>query len=68
MLLHHGVADFPEAVGKTVLCGGCSKHLEASESISLVYIQPLPDGRGQVQMSLVCMECVVSKLEAQGNA
>jgi hypothetical protein len=67
MLLHHGVDDFPEAIGKTIACGGCNKHLQLPECISIVYLQQIAEGKQQVQMSLVCMECVVTKLEPMGK-
>ena len=67
MLLHHGVEDFPECEGKTIACGGCHKHLQLPECISLVYLQQVGEEKFQVQMSLVCTDCVLSKLEAQGR-
>ena len=68
MFLQHSIETFPEAVGKLIVCGGCKKHLPFDECLSISYLARISETQAQVQMSLVCTECILIRVDPEGRA
>lgn len=67
MLLSHPQQHWPEAAGKKTQCG-CGTVLPAFECLSVSWSTTSKDGSVQVPMQLVCMTCILVKLEPEGRA
>lgn len=67
MLLHNGREVWPEAIGKPVNCQACQEVHTIDECISVSFSRE-HEGRIQVPIVLVCMACVLVKVEPLGRA